>query len=67
MVEKEKEDYEKPAARTVDEEPKKKGLALLIHDLKQKELIPVKILYFAMFSSKFYIWSRSFRVCANMR
>lgn len=37
-----------------EEEAKKKGMALIIHDFKQKPLIPVKILFFVMFSSKFY-------------
>jgi len=35
------------------DELKKKGMALIIHDFKQKPLIPVKILFFVMFSSKF--------------
>ena len=35
-----------------NQEPKKKGIALIVHDFKQKPLIPVKILFFVMFSSK---------------
>jgi len=39
---------------TVDEsEKKKKGWALIVHDFKQKELIPIKILSFAILASKF--------------
>ena len=33
---------------------KKKGLALLIYDLKQPKLIPVKLLTFIILSGKFY-------------
>ena len=39
--------------KQIEDEPKKKGMALIIHDFKQKPLIPVKILFFVMFSSKF--------------
>ena len=41
-------------AATVDEsEKKKKGWALIVHDFKQKELIPIKILSFAILASNF--------------
>ena len=40
------------AAKKVDEdEPKKKGMALIKHDLKQKQLIPVKLLSFLILAS----------------
>ena len=40
------------AAKKVDEdEPKKKGMALIKHDLKQKELIPIKLLKFLILAS----------------
>ena len=35
-----------------EETKKKKGLALLIHDLKQKELIPLKILFFLLLAGE---------------
>ena len=50
---KEKDDGLEKPVQPAEEEPKKMGLALLLHDLKQKRLIPVKILYFAMFSSEY--------------
>jgi hypothetical protein len=34
------------------DEPKKKGMALLCYDLKLKQLIPIKILFFVISSSK---------------
>ena len=36
-------------------EVKLKGKALLIYDLKQRKLIPTKILFFVVLSSKFLI------------
>ena len=40
------------AAKKVDEDkPKKKGMALIKHDLKQKQLIPVKLLSFLILAS----------------
>lgn len=41
-------------AETSDDESKnkKKGWALISHDFKQKELIPIKILSFAILASK---------------
>ena len=37
---------------TLDEdEPKKKGLALLAHDFRQKQLIPIKIISFLILAS----------------
>lgn len=35
------------------EPAKKKGLALLAHDLREKKLIPTKVLFFAVLSSRF--------------
>lgn len=37
---------------------KKKGLALLIYDLKQPKLIPVKLLTFIILSGKFYSFTQ---------
>jgi hypothetical protein len=34
-----------------EDEPKKKGLALLAHDFRQKQLIPIKILSFLILAS----------------
>jgi len=34
---------------------KKKGWALLVYDLKQKKLIPIKLLFFLIISSKLYL------------
>jgi hypothetical protein len=38
---------------------KKKGLALLIYDLKQPKLIPVKLLTFIILSGKFYSFTHT--------
>lgn len=40
-------------SKNVDE-VKKKGKALLIYDLKQRKLIPTKVLFFVVLSSKCY-------------
>ena len=43
---------EAPTTKKIDEdEPRKKGMALILHDLKQRELIPVKILKFLILAS----------------
>ena len=43
---------EVPVTKKIDQdEPKKKGMALIVHDFKQKELIPIKILKFLILSS----------------
>ena len=34
-----------------EDEPKKKGLALLAHDFRQKQLIPIKIISFLILAS----------------
>lgn len=34
---------------------KKKGWALIVHDFKQKELIPIKLLSFIVLASKLFI------------
>ena len=34
------------------DEPKKKGMALLCYDLKLKQLIPIKILFFVISAGK---------------
>lgn len=39
-----------------ESEIKKKGKALLIYDLKQRKLIPTKILFFVVLSSKFCLF-----------
>ena len=39
--------------RTDEDEPKKKGLALLAHDFRQKQLIPIKIVSFIILASMF--------------
>ena len=39
--------------RTDEDEPKKKGLALLAHDFRQKPLIPIKIVSFIILASMF--------------
>ena len=46
------ETNQKPNAEDPGETEKKKGLALLIHDLKQRKLIPIKILSLIVFSGK---------------
>lgn len=33
-------------------EKKKKGVALIVHDLRKKELVPIKILSFLIHASK---------------
>ena len=38
-----------------DNQAKKKGLALIVHDLKQKRLIPIKIIFFFIVSGKWTI------------
>ena len=35
------------------QEPKKKGRALLYYDLKLKQLIPIKVLFFVIQASKY--------------
>ena len=35
------------------DDEKKKGVQLLIYDMKQKKLIPIKLLFFVVISSKF--------------
>lgn len=39
---------------------KKKGLALLIYDLKQPKLIPIKLLTFIILSGKLYPFKKQF-------
>ena len=44
---------EAPAEKKAsDDDVKKKGLALITHDLKKKELIPIKVLSFIIVSGK---------------
>ena len=38
------------------DEPKKKGMALLCYDLKLKQLIPIKILFFVISAGKTILW-----------
>lgn len=35
-----------------DDDVKKKGISLIIHDLKQKKLIPIKVLNFVVVTGK---------------
>lgn len=37
----------------IPDEEKKTGLSLLVHDFKQRELIPIKIIYFLLFSGNY--------------
>ena len=55
MCSKEKcnQDGEQEKAQHLDE-PKKKGMALLCYDLKLKQLVPIKILFFVISSSKHF-------------
>ena len=44
---------EAPAEKKAsDDDVKKKGLALITHDMKKKELIPIKVLSFIIVSGK---------------
>jgi len=40
-----------------EDDIKKKGLSLIVYDLKQKKLIPTKVLFIVVLSSKHWIWS----------
>ena len=57
------EDGQQQAAKTVEDDShiKKKGWALIVHDFKQKELIPIKLLSFIVLASN-YIYSFTFYV-----
>ena len=41
-----------PEKKASDDDVKKKGLALITHDMKKKELIPIKVLSFIIVSGK---------------
>lgn len=46
---------EAPSCKEEVDEVKKKGIKLLIYDMKQKKLIPIKVLFFLVISSKFHV------------
>jgi hypothetical protein len=46
------DDFNENSRREPGTEGKKKGMALLIYDLKHRELIPVKVLTFIFFAGR---------------
>ena len=49
-----------------EQEVKKKGWALIVHDFKQKQLIPIKLLSFIVLASKYISIFNSFFSCLRV-